>query len=279
VYVFFQEAMNTEVVRRSTVERDLRRAISEQQFVLHYQPQVDPRSGRARSVEALVRWLHPERGMVPPGHFIGVAEETGMIAAIGRIVLFEACAQFRAWRDNGIGLEHVAVNVSGWQFRQPDFVEAVEAALQANTLPAECLELEVTESVLLHGADPVVETLSRLKSLGVRISIDDFGTGYSCMAYIERLPFDILKIDMSFVRKIRDDGEGGTIAATIIAMAHALNKSVVAEGAETQAQVDFLRKLNCELVQGYFYSRPLPAPELTAFVNKQQVAETRAASG
>jgi len=278
VYVFFQEAMNAEVVRRSTVERDLRRAISEQQLVVHYQPQVDPRSGRVRSVEALVRWLHPERGMVPPGYFIGVAEETGLIAVIGRMVLFEACAQFRAWRDDGIGLEHVAVNVSSRQFRQPDFVEAVQAALRANSLPAECLELEVTESVLLDGAGPVVETLNRLKSLGVRISIDDFGTGYSSMAYIERLPFDILKIDMSFVRKIRDDGEGGTIAATIIAMAHALNKSVVAEGAETQAQVDFLRKLNCELVQGYFYSRPLRAPELAAYVKRQE-AQTRSASG
>ena len=144
-------------------------------------------------------------------------------------------------------------------------------------MPAECLELEITEGVLVDGADTVVDMLVRLKSLGVRIAIDDFGTGYSSMSYLERLPFDTLKIDILFIRKIRDDGEGGTIAATIAVMAHALGKKVVAEGAETQAQVDFLRNLDCELVQGYFYSRPLPGEELAAFVSKRQVVETRSA--
>jgi diguanylate cyclase (GGDEF)-like protein len=277
-YVFFEEAMNAEVVRRSTLERDLRRAISEQQFILQYQPQVDPRTGRVRGVEALLRWRHPERGVVAPNHFIGVAEETGLIAAIGQIVLVEACAQFRDWREQGVDLEYVAVNVSSRQFRQPNFVEAVEATLRTNAMPAECLELEITESVLLDGADTVVDMLARLKSLGVQIAIDDFGTGYSSMSYLERLPFDTLKIDISFIRKIRDDGEGGTIAATIAAMAHALGKKVVAEGAETQAQIDFLRKHDCELVQGYFYSGPLPAEELAAFLSKRRVVETRSAS-
>ena len=144
-------------------------------------------------------------------------------------------------------------------------------------MPAECLELEITESVLVDGADTVVDMLARLKRLGVRIAIDDFGTGYSSMSYLERLPFDTLKIDILFIRKIRDDGEGGTIAATIAAMAHALGKKVVAEGAETQAQVDFVRKLDCELVQGYFYSRPLPGEEIAAFVSKRQLVETRSA--
>jgi len=276
-YVFFEEAMNAEAVKRSTPERELRRAISEQQFILHYQPQVDPRTGRVRAVEALVRWRHPERGVVAPGQFIAVAEETGLIAAIGHIVLVEACAQFRAWRDQGVGLEYVAVNVSSRQFRQPNFVETVEAALRTNAMPAECLELEITEGVLVDGADTVVDMLARLKSLGVRIAIDDFGTGYSSMSYLERLPFDTLKIDILFIRKIRDDGEGGTIAATIAVMAHALGKEVVAEGAETRAQIDFLRTLDCELVQGYFYSRPLPGEELAAFVSKRQVVETRSA--
>ncbi len=277
-YVFFEEAMNAEVVKRSTLERELRRAVSEQQFILHYQPQVDPRTGRVRGVEALVRWRHPERGLVMPRHFIGVAEETGLIVAIGDIVLAAACAQFRAWRDKGIELEYVAANVSSRQFRQPNFVEAVEAALRMNAMPAQCLELEITESVLLDGADTVVDMLARLRSLGVRIAIDDFGTGYSSMSYLERLPIDTLKIDMSFVRKIRDDGEGGTIAATIAAMAHALGKKVVAEGAGTQAQIDFLCKHDCELVQGNFYSRPLPAEELAAFVSKRQVVEIHSAS-
>jgi diguanylate cyclase (GGDEF)-like protein len=275
-YVFFEEAMNAEVVKRGTLERELRRAISERQFILHYQPQIDPRTGRARGVEALVRWRHPERGVVAPGQFIVAAEETGLITGIGHIVLVEACAQFRAWRDDGIELEYVAVNVSNRQFREENFVDTVEAALRANAMPAECLELEITESILMDGADTVVNMLARLKSLGVRIAIDDFGTGYSSMSYLEQLPFDTLKIDISFIRKIRDDGEGGTIVATIVAMAHALGKNVVAEGAETQAQIDFLRKHDCELVQGFYYSRPLPAAELAAFLSRK--LETRSAS-
>ncbi|HXV11352.1 MAG TPA: EAL domain-containing protein [Burkholderiales bacterium] len=274
-YVFFEEAMNAEVVRRSTLERELRHAISEQQFILHYQPQVDPRTGKVRGVEALLRWRHPELGIVGPDTFVVVAEETGLIAAIGQIVLAEACAQFSAWRAEGVGLEYVAVNVSSRQFRQPNFVEAVEAALRTHAVPAECLELEITESVLLNDTDTVVAMLEELKSLGVRISIDDFGTGYSSMAYLERLPFDTLKIDISFIRKIRDDGEGGTIAATILAMAHSLGKSVVAEGVQTQAQVDFLRKLKCELVQGYIYSRPLPPADLATLVSSQQASKVR----
>jgi diguanylate cyclase (GGDEF)-like protein len=273
-YVFFEEAMNAEVVKRSTLERELRHAISEQQFILHYQPQVDPRTGRVRGVEALVRWRHPERGVVAPGQFIVAAEETGLITGIGHIVLVEACAQFRAWRDHGIGLEYVSVNVSNRQFREENFVDTVEASLRTNAMPAECLELEITESILIDGAGTVVNMLARLKSLGVRIAIDDFGTGYSSMSYLEQLPFDTLKIDMSFVRKIRDDGEGGTIVAMIVAMAHALGKNVVAEGAETQAQIDFLCKHDCELVQGYYYSRPLPAAELAAFLSNRQVLET-----
>jgi predicted signal transduction protein with EAL and GGDEF domain len=269
-YVYFEEAMNAEVVRRSTLERELRRAISEQQFILHYQPQVDPRTGRVRGVEALVRWRHPERGVIGPNHFIVFAEETGLIATIGHIVLGEACAQFRAWRDQGVDLDYVAVNVSSRQFRQPNFVETVEATLRTCAMPAECLELEITESILLDGADAVVDMLAKLKNMGVQIAIDDFGTGYSSMSYLEQLPFDTLKIDISFIRKIRDDGEGGTIAATIAAMAHALGKKVVAEGAETQAQIDFLRKHDCELVQGYYYSRPLPGEEIAAFVSKRR---------
>jgi len=276
-YVFFEEAMNAEVVKRSTLERELRHAISQNEFLLHFQPQVDPRTGRVRGVEALLRWRHPERGMVGPDTFVVVAEETGLIGPIGHIVLVEACAQFSAWRAQGVDLEYIAVNVSSRQFRQPNFVELVEAALRKHAVPAGCLELEITESLLLNDADAVVAMLNQLKSLGVRISIDDFGTGYSSMAYLERLPFDALKIDISFIRKIRDDGEGGTIAATILAMAHSLGKSVVAEGVQTQAQVDFLRKLNCELVQGYLYSRPLPAEELEAYVNARQTKKLRAA--
>ena len=277
-YVFFEEAMNAEVVRRSTLERELRQAISQNEFFLNFQPQVDPRSGTVRGVEALLRWRHPEHGVVGPDTFIVVAEETGLITPIGHLVLVEACAQFSAWRAQGIALDYVAVNVSSRQFRQPNFVETVEAALRKYALPAECLELEITESLLLNDADTVIAMLNELKSLGVRISIDDFGTGYSSMAYLERLPFDTLKIDISFIQKIGEDGQGGTIAATILAMAHSLGKSVVAEGVQTQAQVDFLRKRHCELVQGYIYSRPLAVDELAAYVTSRQTTKLRAAS-
>lgn len=270
-YVYFEEAMNADVVRRSTIERELRQAIAEQQFVVYYQPQVDPRTDRTHGVEALVRWRHPERGVVAPSHFIAIAEEAGLISAIGNIVLEQACARFCAWRESGLDLAFVAVNVSSRQFRQSNFVEVVEATLRANAMPAECLELEITETVLLDNTEPVVATLAQLKRLGVQISIDDFGIGYSSMSYLTRVPFDTLKIDISFIREIRDDGEGGTIAATILAMAHALGKKVVAEGAETQAQIDFLRKLGCELVQGYFYSRPISDEELVAFVGKPRL--------
>lgn len=267
-YVFFEEAMNAEVVRRSTIERELRRAISERQFMLHYQPIVDPHAGRIRGVEALVRWRHPERGIVAPARFIGIAEETGLILAIGDIVLAEACAQFSAWRKQGVELEYVTVNVSARQFRQPNFVQTVEAVLLKHAVPPECLELEITESVLLDDTEAVMGMLARLKGFGVKIAIDDFGTGYSSLGYLERLPFDTLKIDISFVRKIREGDEGGAIAAMITAMAHSLGKRVVAEGVETQAQLDFLRNLDCELIQGFFYSRPLCAQELEALVNR-----------
>ncbi len=182
-------------------------------------------------------------------------------------MLVEACAQYCAWLNQGIALEYVAVNVSVRQFRDPKFAQKVAVELQKNNMQAPCLELEITESVLMDDTKVVLETLHQLQHLGIRLSIDDFGTGYSSMSYLEQLPFDTLKIDMSFVRKIQDNGEGGTIAATITAMAHALNKKVVAEGVETQAQLDFLRKHDCELIQGYFFSRPLPAEELASYVN------------
>ena len=275
-YVFFEESMNAEVVKRSTLERELRHAISERQFILHYQPQVDPRTEKVHGVEALLRWRHPERGIVGPNSFVLVAEETGLIAAIGQIVLSDACAQFTSWRNSGLDLEYVAVNVSSRQFRQPNFVQLVESTLRTYSMPAECLELEITESLLLTDTNRVIAMLSKLKSLGVRISIDDFGTGYSSLGYLEQLPFDTLKIDISFIRKIHKDGEGGTIAATIMAMAHSLGKSVVAEGVETKAQIDFLRKLNCELVQGYIYSRPLPVHDLAAFVSAREAKKLHA---
>ncbi len=277
-FVFFEEGMNTEISKRLSIERELRIAISAQQFVMHYQPQVDPQTGLVRGVEALVRWNHPGQGFVSPGTFIPIAEDTGLIIDIGRIVLHEACAQYRKWLNQGIFLDYVAVNVSVKQFRQPDFFQMVEHVLKTNHLDPHCLELEITESVLMDDMNGVMAMLEKLKGLGVQLSIDDFGTGYSSMSYLEQLPFDTLKIDISFVRKIKDNGEGGTIAATIAAMAHTLHKKIVAEGVENQVQLDFLKKCDCELIQGYFYSRPLPADELTEFVEKNHATKSSISS-
>lgn len=278
-YAFFEEGMNDEVVRRGQLERELRRAIAQQEFVVHYQPQIDPRSGQVRSVEALVRWEHPQLGLLAPLSFIQVAEDTGLIEPIGQIVLGQACAQFRAWQDEGIQLDYVAVNVSGRQFRQTDLVELIEAELKKNSMPGEFLELEITESVLLVSNDSVSDMLDRLKALGVKIAIDDFGTGYSSMAYLERIPLDTLKIDQGFICNIDDEGEGGAIAETIVAMAKALKKRVVAEGVETLGQANFLCKLDCTLLQGYFFCGPLPGQKLAAFIRETDARKSVTAIG
>lgn len=270
-YIFFEESMNSEVIRRANTERELRKAIAEKQFVLHYQPQIDPKTNLPRGVETLVRWNHPRLGLISPASFIPIAEEAGLIVDIGYFILHEACAQYRAWCDQGIVLDYVAVNVSVEQFSHAHFVQSVEAALRNNDMPAHCLELEITESVLMNDTTVVLEVLHRLRQMGIQLSIDDFGTGYSSLSYLEQLPFDTLKIDISFVNKIQDDRSGGTIAATIAAMAHTLGKKVVAEGVETQAQLDFLRNHDCELIQGFYFSRPLPACELAAFVSSKRV--------
>lgn len=195
-----------------------------------------------------------------------------MIVDIGRIILYDACAQFRQWLNAGIELEYIAVNVSVKQFQQPDFFQMIEHVLETYRLPPHCLELEITESTLMDDTQVVLAVLEKLKNLGVQLSIDDFGTGYSSMSYLEQLPFDTIKIDMSFVRKIRENGEGGVVAATIAAMAHALNKKIVAEGVEIQAQLDFLIQCDCELIQGYYYSRPLSADELAIYVKNNHPA-------
>lgn len=267
-YIFFEENMNTEINKRAAIERGLRDAISERQFVLYYQPQVEPKSGSVRGVETLVRWNHPDWGFVSPDVFMPVAENTGLIVDIGCMILKNACAQYRQWMDEGIQLDYIAVNVSVKQFQQPNFLQLVKQVLDENRLPPHCLELEITESVLMDDTDVVIAMLAKIKDLGVQLSIDDFGTGYSSMSYLEQLPFDTIKIDMSFVRKIRENGEGGTIAATIAAMAHALNKKIVAEGVELQSQLEFLIQCDCELIQGYYYSRPLPADQLANYVRQ-----------
>jgi diguanylate cyclase (GGDEF)-like protein len=268
-FVYFTESMNQQAVRRAGLERELRRAIEQRQFMMYYQPKADFQTGRIIGAEALIRWRHPDAGIMAPGNFIDVAEDTGLIVQMGRFALEEGCRQFAQWRDGGMPLKQIAINVSSRQFRSGGILDEVRENLRVHDFRPGELELEVTESLMVDNFEEVTRLLGEFRELGASIALDDFGTGYSSMRYLEILPFDTLKIDMSFVRAIRDDGEGGAIATAIIAMARSLNKKVVAEGVETQAQVDFLRRSGCHIAQGYFYGKPMTPDAFAALVHGQ----------
>ena len=266
----FEAAMDDHVQERVELERDLRRALSLEQFTLHYQPQVDTRSGQVVGMEALVRWQSPERGLVPPNTFIPIAEETGLIWDLGRWVLREACSQVQSWRK--AGLLHdipVAVNVSPRQFHDVGIVDEVRATLAATGLPASQLELEITESTAMRDVEHSVQTLTQLKETGVRVSIDDFGTGYSSLSYLKRFPIDTVKIDRSFVMDIAQDPDDASIVSAIIVLAESLTMNTVAEGVETEEQLAFLRERNCGSFQGFIYSPALPADELAQLLSDE----------
>ena len=255
---FFDPAMQTVVIERAALETGLRRAIQEQQFVLHYQAQVVG-EGRVTGAEVLLRWQHPERGMVSPAEFIPLAEDTGLILPLGRWVLETACAQLAQWAGQpALAALTLAVNVSAHQFRQPDFVAQVLDVLQRSGAKPQRLKLELTESLLVANVNEVIEKMCALKARGVGFSLDDFGTGYSSLSYLKRLPLDQLKIDQSFVRDVLSDANDASIARTIIALAKNLGLGVIAEGVETALQRDFLADAGCHAYQGYFFSRPLP---------------------
>ncbi|MFZ3322795.1 MAG: EAL domain-containing protein [Usitatibacter sp.] len=256
-FAFFTTEMSTYFPKRLALENELRAGIEKAQFVVHYQPKVDMRNGRVMGMEALVRWRHPERGLVPPLEFIPFAEETGLIVPLGNWVLHEACRQTRAWQDRGIDGLVMAVNISGVQFQQPDLVESVADALELAGLDARYLELEITESVIMQNAPEAIGMLEQLHRMGVSLSIDDFGTGYSSLNYLKRFPIDKLKIDQSFIRDISADADDAAIVQAIIAMAHGLRLRVVAEGVENEKQLDFLRALDNDEYQGFHYSKPL----------------------
>jgi diguanylate cyclase (GGDEF)-like protein len=264
-YLFFTQSMNEELREKMTLERELRRALGSDELVLHYQPRVDLGDGSVRSVEALLRWQHPERGLMPPGYFIPLAEETGLIVPLGRMVLEMACRQARVWQDAGRPLR-VAVNLSSQQLDQPDFVDDVAAILAEQKLVPGLLELEITETTVMRDVAQSGRTLQHLKDLGVHISLDDFGTGYSSLAYLSRLPLSSLKIDRSFVLAIGDDPGRTPIEAnivqTVIALGHSLDCRLIAEGVETEAQRRFLHGLACEEAQGYLFARPVPPEAL-----------------
>ncbi|MDZ7748987.1 MAG: PAS domain S-box protein [Halofilum sp. (in: g-proteobacteria)] len=261
-YAFYTQALTARAFERVRLETSLRRVLERGELALHYQPQLDMRTGALVGAEALLRWEHPEMGVIGPDRFIPVAEETGMIVPIGAWVLNEACRAARAWLDAGVGLEHVAVNVAGPQIRRGDLVSAVRQALEQSGLPAERLELEVTEGFIMEQAERSLDVLHDLRALGVRLAIDDFGTGYSSLAYLKRLPIDVLKIDQSFVRDLPDDGNAVGICRAVIALACNLDLEVIAEGVETAAQRDFLLAGGCHRAQGYLFGRPAPTGEL-----------------
>jgi diguanylate cyclase (GGDEF)-like protein/PAS domain S-box-containing protein len=271
-YRFFKPAMNVRAVERQSIEESLRRALERREFALHYQPKINLKSGEITGAEALLRWTHPTRGLVPPSQFIPVAEDCGLILPIGDWVLREACRQARSWIDTGLPLETIAVNISAMQFRDENFLEGVFAVIEETGLNPRSLELELTESVLMRHAESTESILKKLGAKGVQLAVDDFGTGYSSLSYLRKFPIDALKIDQSFVRQITTSPEETTIVTAVISMGRSLKLRVVAEGVETREELSFLREHDCEEAQGYYFGRPTPPKEFAALL-KSGIAE------
>jgi len=260
-YKFFEQGMEAGVSKRLELENGLRRALERNELTIYYQPQEDLKTGKIVGAEALVRWIHPERGLIPPIDFIPLAEETGLINAIGEKVLWDACLQLRTWLDNGYGPFRIAVNISAKQLERNGITKVIDDALKASGLPPECLEIEITETVIMAHADEMIPMFRKLKEMNILLAIDDFGTGYSSLSYLKRFPIDILKIDRSFVKDIPADKDDLAIVTGVIAMAKGLDLKVVAEGVENQDQKTFLQQQECDYLQGYYLSEPLPAEE------------------
>ncbi|SFZ78808.1 sensor domain-containing protein [Chitinimonas taiwanensis] len=262
---FYTQDMNQRSAEFLLLENHLRLGLQKQEFVLHYQPQIDIRTRAVIGMEALVRWQHPELGLVPPNRFIPAAEETGLIVPLGAWAMQEACRQNKAWQDAGLLFAPVAVNVSARQFSE-DLEQVTAAALQGADLAAQWLELEVTESTLMEDVNEAIVMLGTLKRMGVKLAVDDFGTGYSSLSYLKRFPIDKLKVDRSFVIDILDDPDDAAIAGAVISLAKNLRLKVIAEGVETSAQLDFLSGLGCDEMQGYLVAKPLPAEQVADFL-------------
>jgi EAL domain-containing protein (putative c-di-GMP-specific phosphodiesterase class I) len=262
-FQFYAAAMTRQATERVELENELRLALGKNELEIHYQPQVVLANGRIVGVEALMRWNHRGRGWIPPGQFIPIAEDSDLIHPLGEFALAEGCRRIRAWNDAGFASLRLAVNVSAQQFRSAGFVEAVGRALRAAELEPACLELELTESVLVENREEAADILKRLKALGVQIAVDDFGTGYSSLSYLSRLPIDCLKIDRSFVSRVHEKGHDAAITQAVISLAHSLAVRVIAEGIETAEQLEFLRTHRCDQGQGYLFS-PAVDPEAMA---------------
>ncbi|MDG2394256.1 MAG: EAL domain-containing protein, partial [Thalassotalea sp.] len=256
-YQFFNDSMNKQAVKRLQIENLIRHGLKEDLFSVYYQPKIDVKSGKIRGMEALVRFEAGLKGIIRPDIFIPISEETGQIIEIGEVVLRKACLATKAWIDNGMFKGRIAVNLSAVQFRQPNLVQIINEVLEDTKLPAKFLELEITEGTVMDSPQEAIETMLQIRKLGIHLSLDDFGTGYSSLAYLKKFPLNTLKIDKAFVDDLEESEEGRNMVATIITIAHNLGMDVVAEGVETESQLNHLKALNCEQLQGYLYSRPL----------------------
>jgi EAL domain-containing protein (putative c-di-GMP-specific phosphodiesterase class I) len=273
-YQLYTAAMNNTIVEKLALENSLRDALKREEFVVHYQPQVEIDSGRIVGTEALVRWQHPERGLVSPIDFIPVAEETGLIVPLGTWVLQTACDQNMAWQQAGHAPIPVAVNLSARQFQERDLLDMVTQALEESGMDPEYLQLEITEGVAMQDVESTTRTLRALREMGVQIAIDDFGTGHSSLSYLRSFPVSALKIDISFVRDLTIDPNDAAITAAILAMANSLALKVIAEGVETEEQLAFLREHGCDEMQGFLFSKAVPADELEEMLGRDEPGRT-----
>ena len=272
-FQFYSDQLNTHSVQRLEFESNLSNALTNHEFVLYYQPKVDLATGRVAGLEALIRWVSPQFGFVPPGDFISIAEETGLIVPMGRWVAQTACVQNRAWQKGGLPPLRIAINISARQMSDKGLVAFLSETIKKTGLTVESLELEITESAVMSNQEHAEKVLNELKGLGFHLTMDDFGTGYSSLAYLKRFPFDSVKIDQSFVRGIPESKDDEAIVEAIIAMAHSLQLKVVAEGVETKEQYDFLRTLGCDQIQGYYFSKPIPSNEIVMLLYKTMTRE------
>ncbi|WP_009632093.1 putative bifunctional diguanylate cyclase/phosphodiesterase [Synechocystis sp. PCC 7509] len=268
-YQFYCSELNKNLQERLFLEKELHNAIQNKEMFLQYQPQICLHSGKIIGVEALLRWISPIHGFVSPAKFIPIAEETGLIISIGEWVLRTACTQNRSWQLAGLPLIKMAVNISSRQFKEQNLVELTNQVLQETDLEANYLELEITESLIIENVQQAINTMNQLHDMGITLSLDDFGTGYSSLNYLKRLPIDILKIDQSFVRELVADSDDAAIVKAIISLAHNLKLSVIAEGVETQAQLEYLQKNGCDKIQGYYISRPVSAEALAKLLQQE----------
>ena len=265
-YQFYDSDMNSAVEQKHNLETKLRRALERHELSLVYQPQIDLQSGEISGLEALVRWKHPRDGMIPPGNFIAVAEETGLIIPIGEWVLRTVCTQGRAWKESGLPIKRIAVNLSGPQWQQPNFTDNLDAILEETGFDPALLEVELTESILMENIPETVATLTDLQVRGIQVAIDDFGTGYSSLMYLKNFPINRLKIAQEFVSDIPANRDNAAIIEAIVALSTSLGKNVLAEGVEEKEQLEFLRNLGCHEIQGYYYSRPLSAWDVPGYI-------------